>query len=582
MAREVGIDGQLGGQAQVEGVQGTWKDLTDNVNMLADNLTNQVRNIADVTTAVAQGDLTKKITVDVKGEILELKDTINNMVDGLNTFADEVTRVAREVGTEGVLGGQAKVEGVGGTWKDLTDNVNVMAANLTDQVRNIAEVTKSVAAGYLSGKITVEAKGELLEMKNTLNVMVDKLNAFASEVIRVAREVGIDGQLGGQAQVEGVQGTWKDLTDNVNMLADNLTNQVRNIADVTTAVAQGDLTKKITVDVKGEILELKDTINNMVDSLNTFGDEVTRLAREVGVEGKLGGKATVKGAAGVWKDLTENVNLMASNITDQVRNIAEMTRTLTESSGKLKEVSTGMLSNAEETSEQAAVISTTSDEVHKSFQTVATASEELNASIKEIAMNANDGSQVATDAVQMAEQTNATVAKLGESSSEIGNIIQVITGIAQQTRLLALNATIEAARAGEAGKGFAVVANEVKELAKQTAAATKDISDKIETIQSDTDGAVGAIEKIGDIINKIFDIQNTIASAVEQQTSTTNEIAQTVNSAAEGSAEMVSNIEMVANAAESAAKGAGDSQNSANELVNLASELQKLIGHFTY
>jgi HAMP domain-containing protein/CheY-like chemotaxis protein/signal transduction histidine kinase len=325
VAREVGTEGKLGGEAKVKGVAGTWKDLTDSVNSMAGNLTAQVRNIAEVTTAVANGDLSKKITVDVKGEILELKNTINTMVDQLNSFASEVTRVAREVGTEGKLGGQAQVAGVAGTWKDLTDNVNSMAGNLTGQVRNIAEVTTAVANGDLSKKITVDVKGEILELKNTINTMVDQLNSFASEVTRVAREVGTEGKLGGQAQVAGVAGTWKDLTDNVNSMAGNLTGQVRNIAEVTTAVANGDLSKKITVDVKGEILELKDTINVMVDQLNAFASEVTRVAREVGTEGKLGGQAEVKGVAGTWKDLTDSVNSMAGNLTGQVRNIAEVT-----------------------------------------------------------------------------------------------------------------------------------------------------------------------------------------------------------------------------------------------------------------
>jgi HAMP domain-containing protein/signal transduction histidine kinase/ActR/RegA family two-component response regulator len=325
VAREVGTDGKLGGQAQVSGVAGVWKDLTDNVNQLAANLTGQVRNIADVTTAVAKGDLSKKITVDVKGEVLELKSTINTMVDQLNAFASEVSRVAREVGSEGKLGGQAQVKGVGGVWKDLTDNVNSMAANLTGQVRNIADVATAVAKGDLSRKITADAQGEILELKNTFNTLVDQLNSFASEVSRVAREVGTDGKLGGQAQVSGVAGVWKDLTDNVNQLAANLTGQVRNIAEVTTAVAKGDLSKKITVDVKGEVLELKSTINTMVDQLNALAAEVTRVAREVGTEGKLGGQAQVLGVAGVWKDLTDNVNSMAANLTGQVRNIADVT-----------------------------------------------------------------------------------------------------------------------------------------------------------------------------------------------------------------------------------------------------------------
>jgi CheY-like chemotaxis protein len=324
VAREVGTEGKLGGQAQVSGVAGTWKDLTDSVNSMASNLTTQVRNIADVSTAIARGDLSKKIDVDVKGEILELKNTINTMVDQLNAFASEVTRVAREVGTEGKLGGQAQVSGVAGTWKDLTDNVNFMAGNLTAQVRNIAEVATAIASGDLSKKITVDVRGEILLLKETLNTMVEQLRSFAAEVTRVAREVGTEGRLGGQAVVPGVGGTWKDLTDNVNLLAANLTTQVRNIAEVTTAVARGDLSRKITVDVKGEILDLKTTINTMVDQLNGFASEVTRVAREVGTEGRLGGQAQVPGVAGTWKDLTDTVNVMAANLTEQVRGIVKV------------------------------------------------------------------------------------------------------------------------------------------------------------------------------------------------------------------------------------------------------------------
>jgi len=324
VAREVGTEGRLGGQAVVPGVAGTWKDLTDNVNSMANNLTTQVRNIAEVSTAIANGDLSKKITVSVSGEILQLKETINTMVDQLNAFASEVTRVAREVGTEGKLGGQAVVRGVGGTWKDLTDNVNSMAGNLTAQVRNIAEVSTAIANGDLSEKITVNVSGEILQLKETINTMVDQLNAFASEVTRVAREVGTEGELGGQANVPGVAGTWKDLTDNVNSMASNLTAQVRNIAEVTTAVARGDLSRKITVDVKGEILELKNTINTMVDQLNAFASEVTRVAREVGTEGLLGGQAVVPGVAGTWEDLTDTVNVMAANLTEQVRGIVKV------------------------------------------------------------------------------------------------------------------------------------------------------------------------------------------------------------------------------------------------------------------
>jgi HAMP domain-containing protein/CheY-like chemotaxis protein/signal transduction histidine kinase len=330
VAREVGTDGELGGQAEVPNVAGTWKDLTDSVNSMAGNLTDQVRNIADVTTAVARGDLSRKITVDVKGEILELKDTINTMVDQLGAFASEVTRVAWEVGTEGVLGGQARVTGVAGVWKDLTDSVNAMAGNLTVQVRNIADVTTAVAGGDLTQKITVDVRGEVAELKDTINTMVDQLGGFASEVTRVAREVGTEGVLGGQADVPGVAGTWKDLTDSVNLLAGNLTAQVRNIALVTTAVANGDLSHKITVDVRGEVAELKDTINSMVDRLRVFADEVTRMAREVGTEGRLGGQADVPNVAGTWKDLTDNVNAMANSLTAQVRAIKDVATAVTE------------------------------------------------------------------------------------------------------------------------------------------------------------------------------------------------------------------------------------------------------------
>ncbi|HEX9342569.1 MAG TPA: HAMP domain-containing protein [Actinomycetota bacterium] len=362
VAREVGTEGRLGGQAEVPGVAGTWKDLTDSVNGMASNLTDQVRNIAQVTTAVASGDLSRKITVEARGEVAELKDTINTMVDQLGSFADEVTRVAREVGTEGRLGGQAYVKGVSGTWKDLTDNVNQLAANLTAQVRNIAQVTTAVASGDLSRTITVEALGEVAELKDTINTMVDRLSAFADEVTRVAREVGTEGKLGGQAYVKGVSGTWKDLTDSVNSMADNLTDQVRNIAQVTTAVASGDLSQKITVDVRGEILLLKNTINTMVDQLGSFADEVTRVAREVGTEGKLGGQAEVEGVSGTWKRLTENVNQLAANLTTQVRAIAEVATAVTEGDltstitvdapgevGQLKDNINQMIANLRET-----------------------------------------------------------------------------------------------------------------------------------------------------------------------------------------------------------------------------------------
>ncbi|KAB2942933.1 MAG: HAMP domain-containing protein [Hyphomicrobium sp.] len=421
VAREVGTEGRLGGQAVVPGVAGTWKDLTDNVNLLAANLTTQVRNIAEVTTAVARGDLSRKITVDVKGEILELKNTINTMVDQLNGFAGEVTRVAREVGTEGKLGGQAQVPGVAGTWKDLTDNVNSMASNLTAQVRNIAEVSTAIAGGDLSKKITVNVSGEILQLKETINTMVDQLNAFASEVTRVAREVGTEGRLGGQAQVRGVAGTWKDLTDSVNSMASNLTTQVRNIAEVSTAIANGDLSKKIAVDVRGEVLELKETINTMVDQLNAFAGEVTRVAREVGTEGKLGGQAVVRGVAGTWKDLTDSVNSMASNLTGQVRNIAEVATA----------VALGDLSKK--------VSVNVSGEILQLKETINTMVDQLNAFAAEVTRVAREvgtegklggQAQVPGVAGTWKDLTDSVNSMAGNLTDQVRNIAEVATAIA--------------------------------------------------------------------------------------------------------------------------------------------------------
>ena len=421
VAREVGTDGKLGGQALVPGVAGTWKDLTDSVNAMCGNLTDQVRNIAQVTTAVARGDLSRKITVDVRGEILELKDTINTMVDQLNSFASEVTRVAREVGTEGRLGGQAAVPGVAGTWKDLTDNVNSMAGNLTAQVRNIAEVATAIAGGDLSKKITVNVSGEILQLKETINTMVDQLNAFAGEVTRVAREVGTDGRLGGQANVLGVAGTWKDLTESVNSMASNLTAQVRNIAEVSTAIASGDLSKKITVNVSGEILQLKDTINTMVDQLNAFAGEVTRVAREVGTEGKLGGQAEVKGVAGTWKDLTDSVNSMASNLTGQVRNIAEVATA----------VAQGNLSKK--------ITVNVSGEILQLKETINTMVDQLNAFAGEVTRVAREvgtegrlGGQAVVPGVAgtWGDLTDSVNSMAGNLTGQVRNIAEVATAIA--------------------------------------------------------------------------------------------------------------------------------------------------------
>jgi HAMP domain-containing protein/signal transduction histidine kinase/CheY-like chemotaxis protein len=421
VAREVGTEGKLGGQAEVPGVAGTWKDLTESVNSMAANLTDQVRNIAAVTTAVAQGDLSQKITVDAKGEVNQLKETINTMVDQLGSFADEVTRVAREVGTEGRLGGQAFVPGVAGTWKDLTDNVNFMANNLTDQVRNIAQVTTAVAKGDLSQKITVDVKGEVLALKNTINTMVDQLSSFADEVTRVAREVGTEGKLGGQAEVAGVSGTWRDLTENVNGMASNLTDQVRNIAQVTTAVANGDLSKKITVDARGEILELKDTINTMVDQLSSFAAEVTRVAREVGTEGKLGGQAEVAGVSGTWKGLTENVNGMASNLTDQVRNIAQVTTA----------VANGDLSK-KITVEAKGEVAALADTINTMVDQLRSFAAEVTRVAREVGTEGKLGGQARVEGVSgtwrdLTDNVNFMAANL---TSQVRNIAQVATAVA--------------------------------------------------------------------------------------------------------------------------------------------------------
>ncbi len=420
VAREVGTEGKLGGQADVPGIAGTWKDLTDNVNSMASNLTAQVRNIAEVTTAVARGDLSRKITVDVKGEILELKQTVNTMVDQLNGFAAEVTRVAREVGTEGKLGGQAHVPGVAGTWKDLTDNVNSMAGNLTAQVRNIAEVTTAVARGDLSRKITADVRGEILQLKETINTMVDQLNSFAAEVTRVAREVGTDGKLGGQAIVPGVAGTWKDLTDNVNSMAGNLTGQVRNIAEVATAIARGDLSRKITVDVKGEILALKNTVNTMVDQLNSFAAEVTRVAREVGTEGKLGGQAIVPGVAGTWKDLTDNVNVMAANLTNQVRGIVKVVTAV--ANGELRQRLT-----VESKGEVAAL----ADTINSMTATLATFAEQVTTVAREVGVEGRLGGQANVPGAagtwrDLTANVNMLAANL---TTQVRAIAEVATGV---------------------------------------------------------------------------------------------------------------------------------------------------------
>jgi signal transduction histidine kinase/HAMP domain-containing protein/ActR/RegA family two-component response regulator len=422
VAREVGTEGKLGGQAEVPEATGTWKDLTDSVNAMAGNLTGQVRTIAQVTTAVARGDLSQKITVEAKGEVATLAETINTMVDQLSSFAGEVTRVAREVGTEGILGGQAQVPGVGGTWRDLTESVNFMAGNLTSQVRNIAQVTTAVAKGDLSQKITVDARGEILELKNTINTMVDQLSSFADEVTRVAREVGTEGILGGQAQVPGVGGTWRDLTESVNFMAGNLTSQVRSIAQVATAVARGDLSQKIRVDARGEIAELKETINTMVDRLSSFAGEVTRVARDVGTHGKLGGQAIVPGVSGIWEDLTDNVNVMASNLTAQVRSIAQVATAVARGDLSQKII-------VEAAGEVAALAGT----INTMVDTLSAFAGEVTRVAREVGTEGILGGQAAVPNVagtwkDLTDNVNSMATNL---TSQVRNIAQVTTAVAQ-------------------------------------------------------------------------------------------------------------------------------------------------------
>ena len=512
VAREVGTEGKLGGQAEVPGVAGAWKDLTENVNAMANNLTNQVRNIAQVTTAVATGDLSQKITVEAKGEILELKNTINNMVDSLNVFGKEVTRVAREVGTEGKLGGQSEVPGVAGAWKDLTENVNAMANNLTNQVRNIAQVTTAVATGDLSQKITVEARGEILELKNTINNMVDSLNIFGSEVTRVAREVGTEGKLGGQAGVPGVAGAWKDLTDNVNAMANNLTNQVRNIAQVTTAVATGDLSQKITVEARGEILELKNTINNMVDSLNIFGSEVTRVAREVGTEGKLGAQGKVPGVSGTWKDLTDNVNILAANLTTQVRNIAQVTTAVAngdlsqkitvDASGEILELKNTINSMVDSLNTFAAEVTRVAREVGTEGKLGGQADVPAVAGTwKDLTDNVNTMADNLTKQVRSIAQVGTAIANgdLGqritvEASGEIADLKETLNNMVDSLNTFAAEVTRVAGEVGTEGKlgGQAEVPG--------AAGIWKDLTDNVNTMADNLTRQVRNIAQVGTAI----------------------------------------------------------------------------------
>lgn len=540
ISQKVGEEGQLNERISLEGANGLWTTSTDAINTLIDNLVKPTTEAQRVISAIASGNLGEKMSLEVngkplRGELLRLATIVNAMVDQLNLFAAEINRMAREVGTEGKLSSQAVLAGAVGVWNELTENVNRMVSTLVGQIRNIAEIADAIAQGNLRKKITVETQGELEEFKYTVNQMVDRLNVFASEVTRVAYELGNEGKLGSQAVVEDAAGTWKQLIENINHMSVNLAEQVSSIAQIMVAVAQGDFAKQIQAQNAGE-----------------------------------------------FQQLSNNVNQMIANLNSSIKQMADVATAVASAAEELTAVSKEMTENASQTSEQATSASASAEQVSRNAVTVATAVEEMNASIKEIAKNAALGAKVATDAVKTANDTNTTISKLGQSSVEIGKVIKAITSIAQQTNLLALNATIEAARAGEAGKGFAVVASEVKELAKQTAKATEDISQRIEAIQTDTKGAVNAIAQITDVINQINDIQTTIASAVEEQTATTNEISRNVSEAAKGSSDIAKNIGIVAINAQTTTTGASNTSQAANELSRMAVDLQKILNTFKY
>ena len=538
ISKKVGEEGKLN-ERLIE-TNDLWGNSINSINTLIDNLAKPTTQAQRVIGAIASGDLSQKMALEIdgrslSGELLELGTIVNAMVDRLNVLTCEINSMTREVGTEGKLGSQAVVEEAVGVWKELIENVNRMGTTLGGQIRNIAEIATAISKGDLTKKITVETQGELEIFKNTVNDMVEQLNVFASEITRVAREVGTEGQLGSQAVVESAAGTWKELIDNINRMSINLTDQIGSIGEVMLALAQGNLSKQITAKNAGEFQQLSDRVNQMI-----------------------------------------------ANLTASIKQMAEVATAVSSASEELTAVSKEMTENANQTAEQATSASASAEQVSTNAASVSIAVEQMNASIKEIAKNAALGAKVATQAVKTADSTNATITKLGQSSVEIGKVIKVITSIAQQTNLLALNATIEAARAGEAGRGFAVVATEVKELAKQTAKATEDISQRIEAIQADTNSAVSAISQITGIINQINDLQNTIASAVEEQTATTTEISRNVAEAAKGSSDIAKNIGIVAVNAQSTTIGANNTSEAASELSRMAVELQKVVGNFKY
>jgi methyl-accepting chemotaxis protein len=538
VSQKVGIEGKLNERFSLKKNKGKWAESAKAIDTLIDNLVTPTTEAERVLTAIANGDLTQKMELKIKGkklngELLRVGTIVNELVDRLNLFASELSRMAWEVGTEGKLGSRAKVEGAIGIWKDIVDNVNRMGDTLGGQIRDIADILMAISQGDLTRQITVEAQGELDAVKNTVNGTIAQLNIFTSEVTRVAREISTEGILNTQAKVANASGTWQELIDNVNRMSVNLAEQFRSIAEIMQAVSQGNLDRQIESENLGE-----------------------------------------------YRSLTENINQTISNLRESIASMTEISMTVAASSEEVTTVSKNMTEDANQTAEQAIAVSASAEQVSQNATTVATAVEEMNASIREIAKNASEGAKVATSAVKTADNTNQTISKLGQSSVEIGKVIKVITSIAGQTNLLALNATIEAARAGDAGRGFAVVANEVKELAKQTAKATEDISDRIEAIQTDTKGAVEAITEITAAIDRINDIQNTLASAVEEQTATTNEIARNVAEAAKGSSDIAKNIALVAQNAQNTTTGASNTSQAATELTRMAADLQIIINRF--